>query len=131
MYTFGASTMGNKNTTCYGCAATNTLCELMGKPFKSSHINSLEGRAIEINFGISEETLMRFERAVDKLRQGSIIEFLSYTTVLENELGFVTQFEKIMLFSALFQLPSLNDKNFKANLHYYKKFGTELKKEGY
>jgi len=69
MTSFGHS----KNGICFGCAATNTLCELMQESFYDSEI---EYRVDKFGDGIASHELELFEGAIDELRRGDIEEFL-------------------------------------------------------
>ncbi len=69
------STYGDENgDTCYGCAATNIICEISGKVFhRGDGIDSEVGRALFLD--ISENFLSEFELAIDYLRQGEVIAY--------------------------------------------------------
>jgi hypothetical protein len=127
MDTFGSVT---DDEVCFGCAATNTLCQLMDKPFTVDNIIGLHERAKEVNFGISTHTLRRFEVSIDNLRTGCIITFLLYLSSLEDEIGFVIEEEKIKSICMEFNLPELENSNYKTNLIYYEQLASALKKEG-
>jgi hypothetical protein len=135
METYGTTrfgeTIANEKNMCFGCAATNTLCQLMGKPFDSSNIHSVEERASLVNFGIPSDVVYRFEQGVDKLRVGDIDWFLSHIKALEKELGFAVKVEEILCFSSTYHLPILYNEDFKEYLPIYKEFALDLKKEGY
>src|SRR5688572_6813562 len=62
----------SNRTICWGCAATNTLCELMGNAFNPNNLSSLKSRADEFNFDIESGELNVFEWAIDELRKGHI-----------------------------------------------------------
>jgi len=69
MTSFGYSEKG----ICFGCAATNTLCELMKESFYDSEIYSREGK---FGYGITSHELELFEGAIDDLRRGEVEDFL-------------------------------------------------------
>lgn len=55
---------------CFGCAATNTICGIAGKPFTPRSITSPFGRA---NFlGVRMDFLQTFELAINELRKGFV-----------------------------------------------------------
>lgn len=73
MDTFGMvrlSTQNRSRTTCFGCAATNTICQISGKKFTARNINYVSTRAEFVN--ADEDFLDDFEDAVDYLRRGNI-----------------------------------------------------------
>jgi hypothetical protein len=116
---------------CYGCAATNTLCQLMGEPFNASNISSLSKRVDKINFGISKNTLMRFERALDRLRQGDVDEFVHSLSGLKKEIGISVDIGAILKISQGFYLPILQDDDFKTGLINYENLALLLKSTGH
>lgn len=59
-----------KKETCFGCAATNTICKISNKIFTKENIQSSSGRA---NFVDSADIFLAvFESAVNELRKGNI-----------------------------------------------------------
>ena len=66
MASFGHS----KNGVCYGCAATNTICQIVGRSFDKHEIEWREKRmdAIKCDYDFLE----KFERSIDALRFGEI-----------------------------------------------------------
>lgn len=66
MISFGSSTNG----VCYGCAATNTICQIVGRSFDKHEIEWRKKRkdAIKCDYGFLE----KFERSIDALRSGEI-----------------------------------------------------------
>lgn len=77
-----------KKKVCYGCAATNTLCQLMGESFSPQNVGDTKLRVGKVNYGITYEDLREFENAVDHLRSGQIWESLHYLAYIENQLEF-------------------------------------------
>lgn len=59
-----------KKKVCFGCAATNTICQISGKKFTTENINTRNLRAEFIN--TDYEFLNAFETAIDDLRSGYI-----------------------------------------------------------
>lgn len=55
---------------CFGCAATNTICQITGKKFTPDNISEPKDRAEFINS--DTKFLDRFECAIDMLRRGNI-----------------------------------------------------------
>jgi hypothetical protein len=116
--------------TCYGCAATNTLCQLMGEPFKPDEIHN---RSVKVNFGISSKTIGSFERAVDCLRQGKVGEFIRALQGIESELKFIVP-EASIVYTIMditdIELLELYNRDLK-KLKAYSKLAEELRKRGY
>ena len=63
MDTFGAEDRG----VCFGCAATNTICEMAGKTFDSFYIKTRFSRAEFVDCSVL--FLQEFELAIDRLRR--------------------------------------------------------------
>jgi len=74
--------------TCYGCAATNTLCQLMGESFTPKEIGYREDRLIKINHGIRYNELYNFENAIDFLRCNQICSFIEELNKIKNSFSF-------------------------------------------
>jgi hypothetical protein len=55
---------------CFGCAATNTICEISGKVFIDRRIEGTSSRAKFIS--CSSSFLSYFEHAIDRLRCGNV-----------------------------------------------------------
>lgn len=55
---------------CFGCAATNTICQISGKTFSSADIEDYLCKAEKVNSGT--HFLGLFESAIDSLRTGDI-----------------------------------------------------------
>lgn len=66
MASFGHS----KNGVCYGCAATNTICQIVGRSFDAHETEWRTNRkdAIKCDYDSLEE----FERSIDALRLGDM-----------------------------------------------------------
>lgn len=59
--------------TCFGCAATNTICKISGKVFNTSNIASIGDRAELVS---SDERFLRgFEKAINALRLGDLSSY--------------------------------------------------------
>jgi hypothetical protein len=65
-----------KTKTCFGCAATNTICEISGIKFVDARIKTAAQRAEVINSDV--RFMAHFEWAVDGLRKGSIDDYNYY-----------------------------------------------------
>lgn len=66
---------------CFGCAATNTICQISGKIFDKTNIYLVETRA---NFlDVDYVFLQIFETAIDKLRRGSICGYNSVASEID------------------------------------------------
>jgi hypothetical protein len=119
-----------ENNLCFGCAATNTLCELMGEPFNENNIISLQSRRKKVNFGIDSHTLGNFEMGLDHLREARTEDFLYCLEQIEKKTGIKIEEEKIMVIADKVYLPILTNENYKINLRHYEVFAEALKKEG-
>lgn len=69
MNTYGQT---DKSGVCFGCAATNTICELTGIVFSEENIGDFD-RSEYLN--ISLDLLSDFEEMIDDLRRGNTITF--------------------------------------------------------
>lgn len=124
MYSFGEA----DGKLCFGCAATNTLCEIMQEPFSTESIWSLENRAKKFNFDITNQQLHDFEAAIDSLRCGSIKTFR----------GFLLNTERMLPFSVPdlyhivppFDLPVMKTRDWEALLPEYEKYRDWLRAKG-
>jgi hypothetical protein len=74
MLYFGRYDFGTK--TCFGCAATNTICEITGIKFVDAKIGTINSRASVVNSGF--DFLDAFEAAIDSLRRGYITTYNQY-----------------------------------------------------
>lgn len=124
---------------CYGCAATNALCELMQEPFSKKYI--AEERHTQFNFGVSRVEIMYFEQAIDYLRRGYINLFICDINKVSNMTGIhISPKDEVIMMSYLKkgifssirkrQLPVLGTINFKNDLIHYEKFRDWLRKKG-
>lgn len=66
MSTYGEST----GSVCFGCAATNTICQINGAAFNADHIDDVQDRADFVHGNI--EVVNWFEAAINSLREGDI-----------------------------------------------------------
>lgn len=69
---------------CYGCAATNTLCEIMQKPFSAEYICDRYKRLEFTKTNTEFRDLERFEYAIDYLRMGQFRSFLMELNSVSN-----------------------------------------------
>lgn len=91
------STFGKvENGICYGCAATNTICEIADVTFTSENIEFPKGRGEAVNGDI--DFVQDFEDAIDDLRLGYIKGYNKYA----ESVGFA----KVL--NTDFSLPQLN-----------------------
>ena len=105
------------NGVCFGCAATNTLCELMQEPFTENSIVESQRRG---KIGVNESELDNFEAAIDALRCGDTDNFLSSLWDIKHLFNFsLTCLEDIEYDK---RLPELTTDNYKENLHYYEAY---------
>lgn len=133
MNTFGQK----KDGICFGCAATNTLCELMQESFS---LETIENRATQFNYDISIEDLSIFEVAIDALRGGFLDEFCAGILTISDVIGIsLTEKNVKTIYSYPREgnwlkkeryLPCLNSYNYLKNLHYYEEFRDWLIKKG-
>jgi len=128
MGTFGdKSYVGNK-LICYGCAATNTICEIMQEPFTAMSIGNPSDRAEKFNYGITIDDYKFFEYAVDELRKGNIYGFYKYLTYIKYMFGFeLPKYEDI---DPIGVLPYMDDDDYKEFIPDYEKYRDWLKKKG-
>jgi len=95
---------------CFGCAATNTLCELMQESFND---NTIYDRTNKFNYGITEIELNTFESSIDCLRCGNLIGFLEYLKLIEHLFNFkLPTLEEIEYIQELPKLYTSNWKNY-------------------
>jgi len=123
---------------CFGCAATNTLCELMQRPFTPGEVELETKRTKAINYGISMIDVHYFERAINSLRLADLGAFLDYLEMIEDTTGVVitpsvkskvTSYIRNWHFFARL-LPKLHTQNYKIDLKYYEKFRDWLVRRG-
>ena len=120
MSTYGSSSETKlfgifSKTVCFGCAATNTICEIVQKKFTGKNINSFEFRAESINS--DQGFLDSFESALNDLRRGRIDW---YNIGAENE-----NFNTIRVLDN-FELPVLETDNYKELLPIYQQYCDKL-----
>lgn len=109
------------NGICFGCAATNALCELIQKPLPKIYF--LKGDRLEYyskHSLLDKYTLGMLEVAIDFLRSGNII---NYNSICESE------FPQLILPILDLELPKLNTENYKENLIFYKNYLNQIKNE--
>jgi hypothetical protein len=94
---------------CYGCAATNTICEISGIKFNGSEIDNPVSRAKHIK--TNPIFLDNFEAAIDQLREGIISGYNYYA----KKIGIAT------INGTDFDLPRLETSDYLENLHYYER----------
>lgn len=104
---------------CFGCAATNTICQISGKMFDSSNISSRESRAKLIN--TSSDFIYCFEMAIDALRKGSY-----YGYNMQAVIGGFAQMP-IQFILELNSLPALHTDNYKFLLDTYQDLCNKIK----
>jgi hypothetical protein len=110
---------------CFGCAATNTLCELMQEPFTKDNIIDDE-RFRKTGLTISD--LDWFEMAIDELRSGELDRFLYYLLLIKHLLSFkITAYEDIYYNEFL---PILSTDNYKELLPHYEAYRDFLIQKG-
>lgn len=103
---------------CYGCAATNAICEISGKVFTADNIKGWQNRG----FFIGRENInfvAGFETAIDVLRSLNIY----YYNRIAEEYGFATidsnHFGK-------FNLPQIENDNYKEAIIKWEEFANTL-----
>lgn len=123
MMTFGHSRGG----VCFGCAATNTLCQIMGEPFTLEDIDD-EGRARKFNYNIAFIDFSNFETSIDQLRRGNTSDFLGLLRRCEHLFSFRLPSHKDI--DPPFELPALSSGSWKEGLRWYEKYRDWLKEKG-
>jgi hypothetical protein len=122
---------------CYGCAATNTLCQMVQKKFTPKNIISRRLRSKHLK--IEQETLGFFESSIDELRTGNIVIFISKLKHIEASLGFDLEKDNSVycidnkydsMGGTISSLPHLTNDDYKQDLHYYKQYAEDLRKAG-
>lgn len=99
---------------CFGCAATNTVCEIEGRPFEGSEIIWEGSRSDSI--GCSYNFLDVFEQAINKFRHG---DTYGYNRLAKNiGLALLPEPSK--------PLPILTTENYKNNLQAYIDYANTL-----
>lgn len=110
---------------CFGCAATNTICELMQEPFTPETITARTG---QFNYGIKPSELGKFEHAIDYLRNGKI--YWAHYSLQHIEHLFSFPLPSAADLESSFPLPELNNHNWKKNLKAYETYRDELRAKG-
>lgn len=113
---------------CYGCAATNTLCELMQAPFPKENIYGRENRLSVINYDTKFKDLQFFETSIDSLRRGNFLTFLEQISNVE-DLSFKINKKKIenLYIKYPYDLSELGNDFTKKELQTYIEFANYLK----
>jgi hypothetical protein len=133
-YNVHMDTFGDyKDGICFGCAATNTICEIFQKKFTIDNILGRKSRAdfLECDYVF----LCDFEEAIDLLRRGNAKSFLH---TLRNII-YLKKHDVMVLISniesdlkkELQPLTSLNSTDYKKFLHEYQTFAKILEKHNY
>ena len=78
-YFFGLLSKTKK--VCYGCAATNTICQISNVKFTSININNFNERADFINCDL--DFLKSFEISINFLRKGFVISYNRYASLID------------------------------------------------
>lgn len=107
MNTFGYQT---KKGICYGCAATNAICEITGKIPDLSTSNYHRLISVDDNYVF----VARFEKAINRLRFGDIGDYNYWA----REMGIAELPQS--------DLPPLNNQNYKENLQAYIDYANTL-----
>ena len=100
---------------CYGCAATNAICEISGVVFTPDNIYATGCKANAV--GSDSLFLSYFEDAIDFLRLGNI----GFYNDIAEELGIATLSEPENI------LPRLETGNWRENLCYYEEYAKTFK----
>lgn len=113
---------------CFGCAATNALCQLMNEPFDKYSISSTNERWKKFNRGILFSDFDILESSFDKLRLGYILSTVNRLKEIENILAFkVPSFEEV---DPPYMLPEMDTINYKSCLPNYEEYVKWLKDRG-
>lgn len=127
MVTFGH----NQRGVCYGCAATNAICQIIQKPFIPSDINYRTKRASSLNIE-DIDFLKNFELAINFLRTGRIFDWIRYLSKCNNEVNKIPGDIIDNIINHLeYELPILDDDNYHLDLPKYQEFADALKEAGY
>lgn len=73
---FGSTFQEGENRVCYGCAATNTICEISGVVFTPENILGRTNRRLFLE--TTSHFLAVFETAIDCLRRGDVKGYNAY-----------------------------------------------------
>ena len=104
------------NGICYGCAATNALCEMIQKPIPAEFINPYQRHKF---VKISYDCLRDFERVINELRQGNLVEYNYFCRVSDFLPNARTQ-------STHYDLPCLENDFTEEELNEYRKLRDSL-----
>ena len=114
------STFGNAHHgICYGCAATNTLCQISGKTFTPDVIDESYNRSMFIESDL--EFMLWFEHAIDNLRSGDILCYNRKAEMLEIAV-IPTEYPAY--------LPLLTTATYMNDLHHYETLAQWLRDQG-
>ncbi len=109
---------------CYGCAATNAICQITNHEFTPEEMNEFIAKKAEDAYSTSS-FIRKFEAAINALRKGRIdiynlyaksIKIKTFPLSLERELGF--------------SLPWLVNQSYKEYLPKYQELADLLRKKG-
>ena len=117
MCTFGATRVRDQKIVCYGCAATNTVCQISGVKFTPKNIDYTGDRARTIKS--SYDFLTNFEWAINELRKGYVEGY--------NEYAARGKFRRIQNPNNLY-LPRLHNDYTQDQLNVYKKLAKTQRK---
>ena len=99
----------------------------MQSPFKVDEIRDMETRAKRVNYGIETRELYIFETAIDSLRLGNITGCIYDLGRIKHLFSFdIPTYDKVRDYD----LPSLDNINYKAELHNYQTLVENLKSKG-
>ncbi len=104
---------------CYGCAATNSICEIMDHRMTPDEMGLLYGKGVHSEYPF----LWGFELAINGLRKGNIQLYNSNA----EEVG-IKKIPEIFIDE---YLPYLNSNYTSSDLSIYQKFADKLKSAGY
>ncbi len=117
MGTYGATRVRDQKIVCYGCAATNTVCQISGVKFTPKNIDYTGDRARTIKS--SYDFLTNFEWAINELRKGYVEGY--------NEYAARGKFRRIQNPNNLY-LPRLHNDYTQDQLNVYKKLAKTQRK---
>jgi hypothetical protein len=114
---------------CFGCAATNSLCELLKRPFTEDEIHNSFYRA-EV-FKCDRNVMQHFENSVNFLRMGDLQAFLSDLCMMSHP-SFQDYKHLVKECSEDFDLglPALYNHFTEKELDYYRKYHAFLVEKG-
>lgn len=126
MTTFGYASQDN---TCFGCAATNLICELAQAPIPFEKIVTRYGRLNHVGSSITLDQFTDFEESIDLLRKGRIADCLVLLKSIQGVFSF-----KIPEFNDLppsKDLPYLYTRTYKVFLPYYREYEIFLREHNF